>query len=177
MSAPSEADAGRRRWTVICLAVLSVALVVTGVAFLVRAHTLDDAATVTNHAVTDRAVTAQVIGQVSTGLDQVLSYDYAKPQVAKQAAARWLGGDAPKQYALLVSQLQKLAPGQQLSLVAKVVTAGVTVLHGNTAQLLVFVDQQSTRASDHQSSLSAAQVEVTATKHGGSWKITELEPL
>ena len=114
---------------------------------------------------------------MSTALDQVLSYDYRKPQVAKAAAKRWLTGAAPGQYRTLFTQLQKLAPGQKLTLVAKVSTAGVTYLHGDRAKLLVFLDQESTRASDGQSSISAAQVEIGAVKHGHTWLVDKLDPL
>jgi Mce-associated membrane protein len=130
-----------------------------------------------NRAIVDKAATGQLVGQVSTALNAVLSYDYTEPQVARAAAKRWLAGDAPKQYALLFAELQKTAHGQNLTLSAKVSTAGVKSLRGNAAQLLVFVDQQSTRASDHQSSVSAAQVQIAAHRYGSTWKITELKPL
>ena len=107
----------------------------------------------------------------------MLSYDYAHPQVAAAAAKKWLAGDAPAQYKVLFAQLQQLAPGQKLTLVAKVVTAGVTSLNADRAQLLVFVDQQSTRASDGRSSVSAAQVQIGAQLKDGLWQITELHPL
>jgi len=94
-----------------------------------------------------------------------------------QAAATLLSGDAASQYKTLFTALQKKAPGEKLTLVAKVAVAGLKSLHGNTAELLVFIDQSSTRASDKQKSTSAAQLDVTAVKHGGTWKVTELRPL
>jgi Mce-associated membrane protein len=168
------------RRTVTELAILlavAAALIAVGVVALVRTSTLRTHGPMANHALTDKNATEQVIGQVSTALAQVLSYDYTKPQLAQQAAKRWLAGDAPKQYQTLFAELQKLAPGQHLTLTARVVTAGVKSLDGGTAHLLVFVDQQSTRASDNASSVSAAQVQITAVKHGGMWQITYLSPL
>src|SRR5882762_1473598 len=85
--------------------------------------------------------------------------------------------DAASQYKTLFTALQKKAPGEKLTLVAKVAVAGLKSLHGNTAELLVFIDQSSTRASDKQKSTSAAQLDVTAVKHGSTWKVTELRPL
>jgi Mce-associated membrane protein len=159
------------------LFVLAVALTVTGGGLLVRAHSLRDDAPSVNRAVVDKKATATVIGQVSTALNSVLSYDYRKPQVAQAAARRWLTGDAPAQYKVLFGQLQRLAPGQQLTLIAKVSTAGVTSLEGGTARLLVFLDQQSTRASDGQRSISAAQVQITAVRRGSGYLISELKPI
>ena len=70
-----------------------------------------------------------------------------------------------------------MAPGQKLTFVAKVSTAGVTYLRGDQAKLLVFLDQESTRSSDGQSSISAAQVRIGAVKHGGVWQIDNIVPL
>ena len=78
---------------------------------------------------------------------------------------------------MLFSALQKKAGGQKLVLAAKVVSAGVTILDGSRAQLLVFLDQSSTRVSDGANSTYAAQIRVTAVENGGSWQVSELVPL
>ncbi|MCW2495104.1 hypothetical protein [Jatrophihabitans sp.] len=167
-----------RRWRLrAVLVALTAALVATGVIFLVRAGSERDSGAAANHAVVDSAATSQVVGQVSAALNQVLSYSYSSPKVAQAAAAKYLAGDAVGQYKQLFAQLQERAPGQKLSFVAKVITAGVTSLHGNSAQLLVFLDQRSTRASDNESSVAAAQVQIGAVRSGGIWRITELKPL
>jgi Mce-associated membrane protein len=88
-----------------------------------------------------------------------------------------LVGAALKQYNVLFAALQKKASGQQLTLTAKVVTAGVTYLQGDRAQLLVFLDQTSTRASDGKTSASAAQLQISAELAHGSWRISNLIPL
>jgi len=159
------------------LVVLSAALVAIGVAFLVRTNQLNDQKANSNHALSDANRTSEVIGEVSTALNQVFSYDYRKPQVAQAAAKRWLTGSAPAQYTRLFDQLQKLAPGQKLTFVAKVSVAGVTNLAGSHAQLLVFLDQESTRAADGQSSISAAQVRIGAVRDGNLWRIDDIHPL
>jgi Mce-associated membrane protein len=159
------------------LIVLSAALTVVGIAFLVRTNQLNDQKASSNHALSDPNRTSEVIAEVSTGLNQVFSYDYRKPQEAEAAAKRWLTGSAPAQYRTLFDQLQKLAPGQKLTFVAKVSVAGVTNLEGDHARLLVFLDQESTRASDGQSSISAAQVRIGAVRDGNLWRIDDIHPL
>jgi Mce-associated membrane protein len=159
------------------LIVLSAALTVVGVAFVVRANELNDQKASSNHAISDANRTSEVIGEVSTALNQVFSYDYRKPQVAQAAAKRWLTGSAPTQYRTLFDQLKKLAPGQKLTFVAKVSVAGVTNLQGSHARLLVFLDQESTRATDGQSSISAAQVRIGAVRDGNLWRIDDIHPL
>ena len=54
---------------------------------------------------------------------------------------------------------------------------GVKQLRGDKAELLVFLDQSSKRATDAEASLSAAQLAVGAKKVNGSWKIVSLKPL
>ncbi|MHA3704060.1 hypothetical protein ACXR2U_17970 [Jatrophihabitans sp. YIM 134969] len=127
-----------------------------------------------NRALTDQAETTQVIGQVSQALDQVLSYDYTKPAASEQAAAQLLVGDASTQYRTLFTALQSKADGQKLTLVATTRVAGVSNLTADEADLLVFLDQKSTRASDQATSTSAAQIQVTAVKQGSDWKISGL---
>jgi len=175
----SEESVARVNWLglpLVCIA-LTLALVGVGVALLVRADSLRSGSAASNKALSDRAATSEVIGQVSTALTKVFSYQYANPSANAQAAATLLSGDAASQYKTLFTALQKKAPGEKLTLVAKVAVAGLKSLRGNTAELLVFIDQSSTRASDKQKSTSAAQLDVTAVKHGGTWKVTELRPL
>ncbi len=175
---PTPALAGRSRlWPVLALLVVAALLIGVGVAFEIRQHSIRSQSSAKNGALADSTATSEVIGQVSTALNKVLSYQYANPTATQQAADQLLTGDASTQYKTLFTALQQKAPGEKLTLVAKVVTAGVTTLHGNTAQLLVFLDQSSTRASDKQSSTSAAQLDVTAIKQGSGWKISELLPL
>lgn len=156
---------------------VAAVLLAAAVVFFVRADHLRNSGPASNQALIDKTATTQVIGQVSTALNQVLSYSYKNPAPAQAAATKWLAGDAVGQYHLLFSQLEQSAPHEKLTFVAKVVTAGVSSLHGNTAQLLVFLDQRSTRASDNESSVSAAQVQITAVRHGATWQITELHPI
>jgi Mce-associated membrane protein len=165
--------ATRKNLLAVALFLLAAALVVTGTLLIAHPRAEHSA----NTAFADRPATTQVVGQVSTALNQVLSYSYSSPQPTSAAASKWLAGDAVGQYRLLFTQLRQRAPGQKLSLVTRVVTAGVSSLQGDTAQLLVFLDQKSTRASDNQSSVAAAQVLITAHRTGSLWKITELKAL
>ena len=130
-----------------------------------------------NQAVVDRIRTAQVIGEVDTDLEHVLSFDYTNPEATRAAAHQALVGKALQQYDVLYQTLQKKAGNQHLVLTAKVISAGVTLLNDGRAQLLVFLDQTSRRTSDGATSTSAAQLRITAVQRGGSWRISELVPL
>ena len=130
-----------------------------------------------NGAIIDSKVTAQVQTSVSQALGRVLTYDYQDPATTEAAADDVLAGQARTEYDTLFASLQQRAPGQQLKLTAQVQAIGVKELRGDKATLLVFLDQSSQRAADQESSVSAAQLAVTAEKKGSTWKITGLKPL
>ncbi|MFC5677035.1 hypothetical protein [Aeromicrobium endophyticum] len=130
-----------------------------------------------NGAIIDSKVTAQVQTSVSQALGRVLTYDYQDPATTEAAADDVLAGKARTEYDTLFASLQQRAPGQQLKLTAQVQAIGVKELRGDKATLLVFLDQSSQRAADQESSVSAAQLAVTAEKKGSTWKITGLKPL
>ena len=161
----------------VALLVITVLLAGLGTVMLIRAQADQSDGPMANQALVSTGDTQAAVSQVSTALNQILSYDMANPKPAQEAAKQWLVGDAPAQYQTLVNALGKAASGQQLTTVAKVSTAGVLSLHDGTAQLLVFLDQQSKRASDQSSSVSAAQVQITAVQTAGGWRISEIVPL
>jgi Mce-associated membrane protein len=170
----------RRGWTsvpVLTLVAVAIACAIAATVLLVTAGAPASAAPNTNQAVVDRTRTAQVIGQVDTALEHVLTFDYRNPAASRTAAQQALVGEALQQYNVLYTALQRKAGSQKLVLTAKVVSAGVTILDGPRAQLLVFLDQTSTRSSDGSTSTSAAQIRITAVEQGGVWKISKLETL
>lgn len=170
--------ASAREWTSIpVLTMLSVAVLalVAGVLLFVDPFR-SSAAPNANRAVVDRQATFEVIGQVDTALQHILSYNYADPGATQTAAKQALVGDAAHQFRVLFDALQKKANGQQLTLSAKVVQSGVYSLTDDKADLLVFLDQTSTRKSDGTTATSPAQIQVSAVKQGGVWRISELHP-
>lgn len=130
-----------------------------------------------NLAIIDSGATAAVQTEVSKGLTQVLSYDFADPARTTAALDTVLTGQARKQYDVLFEDLQKSAPGQQLVMSAQVKAAAVKELSDDEAKLLVFLDQTSQRADDKEASISAAQLAITAKKVKGAWLISNFKPL
>ncbi len=170
----------RRGWTsvpVLAMAALAVVCAVVATVLLATAGRAASTAPDSNTAVVDRTRTAQVIGQVDTDLEHVLTFDYRNPDATRTAAHQALVGEALQQYNVLFTALQSKASAQKLVLTAKVVSAGVTILDGTRAQLLVFLDQTSTRTSDGATSSSAAQIRITAVEQGTVWRISKLETL
>ncbi|MGH3863547.1 hypothetical protein [Actinokineospora sp.] len=127
-----------------------------------------------NTAVVDNSTTAQVIGQVNEALEQIFSYKFDDTASTEKAAAEVLVGAAKDQYAKLFEQVRQQAPEQKLVLRSKVALSGVTMLSGDNATLLVFVDQSATRGDTNAGSSGAAQLRVSAQRTDGRWRITEL---
>lgn len=162
-----------RHWPLL----LAVALLVgAGVAFWQadRARGTDN---VGNHALVDDTRTTEVQSAVSAALVRVFSFDYSDPSPTQRAADELLAGDARTEYDQLFAALEEKAPGQKLVLTAQVQVAAVQELEGDRATLLVFLDQASQRASDEESSISAAQLSIDAERVDGAWRIVALRPL
>lgn len=161
---------------VVALALATV-LTVVGAALWWAAYDARTDPVVENLAVHDATATGQVRDEVSAALVSVLSYDFADPAATDRAADEVLAGDARREYDQLVATLHEKAPGQQLVLTAQVEAVGVKELDADSAELLVFLDQSSRRATDEEASFSAAQLAVTAERSDGRWRITGLTPL
>jgi Mce-associated membrane protein len=127
-----------------------------------------------NAALVDTGATTEVTGQVTEALERIFSYSYDNVEVTERAAKDVLSGDAVAQYDALFAQVREKAPAQKLVLSTTVSTAGVRSLDGDTAHLLVFLDQAATRVDTTKSSGSAAVLSVTARRVDGRWRITEL---
>ncbi|MFD1859237.1 hypothetical protein EHW97_02440 [Aeromicrobium camelliae] len=157
--------------------VLVGVLVAVGIAGWATAWTIQQNSAAQNAALVDAGATADVQAQVSQALTRVLSYDFNDPQVTEDAAEQFLSGDAREEYDTLYATLKEQAPDQELVLTAQVQVTGVKELGEDEAELLVFLDQASRRATDEEASVSAAQLAVTAERDGDAWTITGLEIL
>ncbi|WP_054047777.1 hypothetical protein [Alloactinosynnema sp. L-07] len=170
-----EADSGvapsRRAFAV--LVGISVALVATGVIALVAAGRVGP----DNSALVDVDTTSQVGQEIDAGLEQIFSYRFDDTKTTENAAADLLVGDAKAQYEKLFDQVRRHSGEQKLSLRSRVAISGVTMLSGDRAQLLVFIDQSATRGDTDVSSSGAAQLSVQAQRVDDRWRITGLRSL
>lgn len=162
-----------RHWPLLVAVLLALG---AGVAFW-QADEARGTDNVGNHAQVDDATTTEVQSEVSAALVRVFSFDYSDPKPTEQAADELLAGEARAEYDQLFSALEEKAPGQKLVLTAQVQVAAVQELTGDRAKLLVFLDQASQRASDDESSISAAQLSIDAERVDRHWRIVALRPL
>lgn len=166
--------------TLVKAIVLGIAvLVLAALAIWFRGETNSrtEGADADNQALIDTARTSEVAGQVANAIEKSLSYNYTDLESTARAVQENLSGRALCEYDQLFGQVKKLAPEQKLVLSTRVRDKGVTRLEGDRAEVLVFVDQTTTRADQNQTTASGAQFAVRAERQGDKWKITDFDML
>lgn len=140
-----------------------------------QAHNLTGAPAARNHALTDSAATGQIIGQVTTAVNGIFSYDYANLARTRNAAQRALTGRAVQQYRGQFRGMQQDAARlKRLVLTTAVTNVGVETLTGHRARVLVFGSQVLTSASQAPQRFSV-MVALDLVQQGGAWKIDAID--
>lgn len=177
-TAPAEGtDQGQRRsWRI--AAALGAATVVLGgfgAWATVHANSERSSAAAQNTALTDGPATATLRREIAAAVNTIFSYNYANTAATRRAAQGLLTGPAVRQYNTLFALVTKNAPAQKLVVTTRVTNTGVEMLNGDQARLLVFANQQDTRAGTSQTSYAGAMFAVTALRQGGRWKIENID--
>lgn len=170
---PGASPGTGARWRRVLAGVLVVLLIAAGTGLFVRGRQIRDTPATANQALTDTAATDRVTGDVSSALATVFSYAPGTTTATKASAQHLLAGAALKQYAALFGQVEKQAADQKLTLTTNVVRAGVTRLTGDSAHLLVFLDQVYEREG-RAATTAAAQLSITAHQQDGVWQIVDI---
>jgi Mce-associated membrane protein len=170
-----DAAPRRQRTLVLPIALAVVAVLIGGLASWFGVQWSHARNTVANTALVDTAGTAEVSGEVVTAVNTILSYNYTNMQKTENAVGRLLTGKALCQYNLLYKVVKQQAPSQKLVLTTTVQAKGVEMLQGDTARVLLLVQQTDTRASTNQTSTSQSMIAVNTVKQGGAWKISNID--
>jgi len=165
----------RARLAAVILGAVTVILAGFGVWATLEARSLRSTAAPQNLALTDGAATSAVNWQIDHAVDTVFSYNYADTAATRRAAQSLLTGPAIRQYNTYFALVTKDAPAQKLVVTTRVTNSGVELLTGNRARVLVFANQQDTRAGTHQTSYAGALFAVTAVRQGSQWKIENID--
>ena len=171
----SSARPARRRVAAALLGAAAVIVGSIGVWALVAAQGLRAAAATANAALIDRAATRTVSRDIARAVNTIFTYSYADTARTRTAAQRLLTGAAIRQYDQLFALVSSQAPKQKLTVTTKVTSIGVEFLTGGRARVLVFADQQDTRAGTAQASYGGAMFAVTAVSEHGTWKIANID--
>jgi Mce-associated membrane protein len=146
-----------------------------GVRAEVGSHSLRQAAASANVALVSPARTRAVQQQVTSAVNTIFSYRYSDVAATRGAAQRLLTGAAIKQYDQLFALVTQQAPKQKLDVTTRVTSIGVEFLTGDQARVLVFANQQDTRAGTSQASYAGAMFAVTAVNRSGHWLIENID--
>jgi Mce-associated membrane protein len=157
------------------LGVVTVLLGGFGAWATVQAHNQRQANAQQNLALTNGPATSAVRHQVSSAIQAIFSYSYTDTAKTRRDAQSLLTGPAIRQYDQLFSLVQKDAPAQKLVVTTAVTNAGVEFLTGSRARVLIFANQQDSRAGTGQTSYAGAMFAVTAVQTGGTWKISNID--
>jgi Mce-associated membrane protein len=127
---------------------------------------------------TDDAVESSAVNAARDGTMALLSY---KPETLNQdfeAAKSHLSGDFRNYYDQFTKQvITPAAQSKGVTTTAQVVGAAATELHGNSAVVLVFVNQVTTSKERPDPSMASSSVLVSLAKEHGSWLITKFDPV
>ncbi len=155
------------------LVVVGLLLAATAVLFKIQAD--DVSSSTDNTALLDVAKTAQVKDQVAKATEALFSYDYNNIAKTETAAGDLLVNDEVRaKYNLLMGEVKRLAPQQKMVVTCKVTRSAVIRLEGDRADVMVFVDQSSTRADTNKTTAGSAQLHLNAELQGDKWKITAM---
>ena len=175
-TSPDTTARPRRRVAIVALlGAVTVALGSLGIWAIVTAHSLNSAAGVANTALVDSSATRKVETDITRAVNTIFSYSYADTARTRAAAQRLLTGQAIRQYDRLFALVEQQAPAQKLVVTTRVTRIGVELLTGGRARVLVFANQQDTRAGTGQTSYGGAMFAVTAVNQHGTWKIENID--
>ena len=168
----------RPRWRRVLPVAFGAATVILGALgawAAVEAHDLRANAASANDALVDTSATRAVTRDVTSAVNTIFSYSYADTARTKAAAQRLLTGRAIQQYNQLFALVQQDAPKEKLVVTTRVTNIGVELLTGGRARLLVFANQQDSRAGTSQASYGGAMFAVTAVNEHGRWLIESID--
>lgn len=155
---------------------LAVAVVLVGLAVWFKIEDNRLSAETSNTALLDVARTSQVNQAATSAVETLFSYDFNNIAKTQDAAKNLLlNDDVKNKYNSLMGEVQRLAPQQKMVVTVKASRSAVTMLQGDRAKVMVFVDQTATRTDQNQTNSGSAQLWVTMQFSNGQWKLTDLD--
>ena len=168
----------RRRIPTLVLVGLLVVLTAAAVFFGIANAALRGTPAAQNIALVDVGASAQATQQLGDAAKTVYSYDFARLDQNEAAARALITPAFEAQYNQLFGQVRKIAPQQQAVVTATIVTSATRDIEGDKAVVVMFLDQQVTRAQaggQPQQLAAAGRLTVTGQLVDGTWKIADVQ--
>jgi len=164
-----------RRMLPVAFGAATVVLGALGAWASVEGHDLRANAASANSALVDATATRAVTRDVISAVNTIFSYSYADTARTKAAAQRLLTGPAIRQYNQLFALVQQQAPKEKLVVTTRVTNVGVELLTGGRSRLLIFANQEDSKAGTSQATYGGAMFAVTAVSEHGRWLIESID--
>src|SRR5699024_8886441 len=83
--------------------------------------------------------------------------------------------DVQHKYSMLMDEVKRLAPKQKIVVTVAATEASVVQMHEDSAKVMVYVDQTSTRTESKQSSAGGAALWFKTELRDGKWKVVDMD--
>lgn len=128
-----------------------------------------------NRAHLDVPETEDVVDTAKTIVADLFTYEYSAMNAHRGRFSDLTTGDLQEEYDELFGEVVRAAEAQQLVVESEAVDAAVRLLKDDEAEVLVFLDQNTTSAAQNTPATYKAMVLVTFTNTDGGWKASGVE--
>lgn len=128
-----------------------------------------------NRAHLDVAATEDLLETAKAITADLFSYDYTAIDAHRARFADLTTGDLHEDYEKLFGPIAEAAVAQKLVVESEAVDAAVRLLRDDYGTVLVFLNQNATRADQNTSTASNAMVLVTFTDVDGRWEASDID--
>ena len=172
--APAAAGGKRRGETPFYIAVALAAVFAVAAGLLAWQYFATSSVS-DNQAHVDPLTSDQIQTDVKEAVKTLFSYDWQKLDGrAQQVNDVLASGKLKDQFAALNCAVEEEAPKQKILTSTQVSYSAVTDLRGDTAKLIVFVENAWQRQSTKQQGTGAGSLGITAQRIGDEWKIQDI---
>jgi len=128
-----------------------------------------------NRALIDTARTGEVLTHAKEASEQLFSYSYTDLDKHDAMFAELTTGEFRGKYTELFADMTAQAVEQKVTLTSTVKDAAVRVLTDDHAEVLVFIDQNATRADTNATNAANTMFLATFTLVDGDWKVSDID--
>lgn len=172
----ARAGKSRRRLSSKATYILAAGLVVLAAAFTTGAVFARMAEGTENTALLDVKQTQQVKKAMKSAAEQLFSFDYRNIDKTEQAAKDLLANkQVQKKYSTLIDEVKRLAPKQKIVVTVTATEAAVVRMQDDSAKVMVYVDQTSTRTGSKETSAGGAALWLQTELRDGKWKVVGMD--
>ncbi|MER7204861.1 hypothetical protein CG723_04905 [Streptomyces sp. CB01635] len=141
-----------------------------------RAAAERDVPAARNTALTDVARTSEIKGRTDKAVADLFSYDYAHPEVAREAVSSLLTGRAVTEHKQLLGPVLAQADKSKAVITTTVTESAVERISGDRARVLVFADQSSsTTHGKSGTAYAGAMFAVEWVRQDGRWLVSGID--